>query len=73
MRSGVEAPEMKEGVEGVGSARLLLDMLGEGGYEDPMVVLRCMFVVSAEGGGGRWRREEGESMLARQRKHSPVP
>jgi hypothetical protein len=53
MRSGVEAPEMRAGVEGVGGARLLLHVLGEGGYEEPMVVLRCMFVVSAEGGGGR--------------------
>lgn len=38
-----------------------------------MVVLRVMFVVSAEGGGGRCWRDVGERKLARQRKHSPVP
>lgn len=38
------------------------------------VVDRCMFVVSAEGGGGKFRsRSEVERMAARHRKHSPVP
>jgi hypothetical protein len=50
---------------GVGGARPLVDV--------PMVVLRCIFVVSAEGGGGRCCKEVAERKLARQRKHSPVP
>lgn len=78
IRSGVEAPEAKEGVEGVGGARLLDDVVGEsrvgvGDLVPPIVVLRVMFVVSAEGGGGRCWRLEAERMCARQRKHSPVP
>lgn len=40
----------------------------------PMVVLRVMFVVSAEGGGGRDERSgKAGRRKARQRKHSPVP
>jgi hypothetical protein len=40
----------------------------------PIVVLRCMLVVSAEGGGGRFVGSAvGERVEARQRKHSPVP
>jgi len=41
----------------------------------PIVVLRWRLVVSVEGGGGGFCRleMEGERMLARQRKHSPVP
>ncbi len=40
----------------------------------PIVVLRWRFVVSAEGGGGRFvGRAVGERTEARQRKHSPVP
>lgn len=39
-----------------------------------MVVLRVMFVVSAEGGGGRDERSgKAGRRDARQRKHSPVP
>ena len=53
MRSGVEVPELPKRVEEVGGARLLLDVLADEGYDIPMVVLRVMFVVSAEGGGGR--------------------
>jgi hypothetical protein len=38
------------------------------------VVLRTAWVVSAEGGGGRFaRKEEAGRVVARQRKHSPVP
>jgi hypothetical protein len=78
MRSGVEVPEGKEGVESVCGARLFEDVVGErrvgvGDFGPPIVVLRVMFVVSADGGGGRWERFEGERMCARQRKHSPVP
>lgn len=70
MRSGVEAPE---GAEGTGGARLLLDGLGEEGSGVPIVVVRCILVVSAEGGGGRCCSEDGERTVALQRKHSPVP
>ena len=78
MRSGVEAPEADEGVLGVGGARLLEDALresrvGVGDLTSPVVVLRVMFVVSAEGGAGMWWRLEGERICARLRKHSPVP
>lgn len=41
--------------------------------EEEMVVLRVMFVVSAEGGGGRFEGKEEDKVEARQRKHSPVP
>ena len=44
--------------------------------DEPSVVLRCRFVVSVEGGGGseeRFGMAVGESVVARQRKHSPVP
>ena len=67
IRSGVDAP---------------VSLVGRGGesvfaVEDvPIVVLRCRFVVSVEGGGGRWERFGrvwGGSIEARQRKHSPVP
>ena len=37
------------------------------------VVLRGWSGVDSEGGGGRWERFEAESMLARHRKHSPLP
>ena len=78
MRSGVEAPEAGEGVFGVGGVRLLEDVVGErrvgvGDLVPPIVVLRVIFVMSAEGGGGRWWGLEGARMCARQRKHSPVP
>jgi hypothetical protein len=78
IRSGVEAPEENDGVFGVGGARVPKEA-GEMGFETesvlgpPMVVLRVAFVVSDEGGGGRWARLVGERMCARQRKHSPVP
>jgi hypothetical protein len=36
-------------------------------------VFRCIFVVSAEGGSGRWLKSAWEKTDARQRKHSPVP
>lgn len=40
----------------------------------PMVVLRVMLVVSAEGGGGREARSgRAERRWARHRKDSPVP
>jgi hypothetical protein len=42
----------------------------------PIVVLRWRFVVSDEGGGGRFVGRIwlfGERLEARQRKHSPVP
>ena len=86
IRSGVEAPEANDGL---GGARLWAEeegdrSAGEGigldvdGFEGDLggperVVLRVAFVVSAEGGKGRWVREEAERMCARQRKHSPVP
>ena len=58
MRSGVEVPEANEGVLGVGGARQLEEVVGErrgvGDLATPIVVLRVEFVVSAEGGGGRW-------------------
>ena len=59
MRSGVEAPEADEGVLGVGGARLFEEVVGErrvgvGDWAMPIVVLRVAFMVSAEGGGGRW-------------------
>ena len=41
---------------------------------DAIVVLRCRFVVSVLGGGGRDERSGVEERRdARQRKHSPVP
>lgn len=65
MRSGVLAPVCVEGND-VGESR-----------EDAaleIVVLRCRFVVSVEGGGGRWLGSVAEERVeARQRKHSPVP
>lgn len=67
IRSGVEAPVGKSGGESSDG--------GELGVPD-IVVVRCMFVVSADGGGGSicarlW--ELAERIEARQRKHSPVP
>ena len=53
MRSGVEVPELPGPEEGVSGARPLLDVLVDEGKDVPMVVLRVMFVVSADGGGGR--------------------
>ena len=50
--------------------------MGERREEEELdiVVLRCRFVVSLEGKGGRWLgRVAEERMEARQRKHSPVP
>lgn len=39
-----------------------------------IVVLRCRFDVSAEGGRGRFAiQDEAGNIVARQRKHSPVP
>lgn len=39
-----------------------------------IVVLRCRFEVSAEGGGGRFdSQDDAGRIVARQRKHSPVP
>lgn len=40
-----------------------------------IVVMRTAFVVSSEGGGGRFAARSGieERMWARQRKHSPLP
>lgn len=78
IRSGVDAPDACEGVEGDGGARLPDEVVGERREEvedlgPPIVVLRVMFVVSVEGGGGRCCRFVGERMCARQRKHSPVP
>lgn len=76
IRSGVETPDGKEGR--FGERRLFEDAEFVDVWEVVLaiVVLRCIFVVSALGGGGRVigkRGEEGERMLARQRKHSPVP
>ena len=80
IRSGVEVPEAKDGFGGAGGARLLDDVLGMGDRREAfrergaaIVVLRVIFVVSAEGGGGRCARLVGEKRCARQRKHSPVP
>jgi hypothetical protein len=88
MRSGVEAPEGKAGDGGarfdveweavvIGETVEWVDVAGESVDERvPRVVLRVMFVVSEEGGAGRWdngRRVEEERMEARHRKHSPVP
>jgi hypothetical protein len=94
IRSGVEIPEGKEGVDG--ARREDVECEGEGlrldvneeaagersveevcvGREEgvPMVVLRWRLAVSDEGGGGRFEWiEEGDTIDARQRKHSPVP
>jgi len=80
MGLGVEAPERVVDVDGVGGARLPLEVEGEGmvfGREEvlPVVALLCKFVVSEEGGSGRWdgKGEEELSVEARHRKHSPVP
>lgn len=74
MRSGVETPDAEFGVEGVGGARLPFEEAGESGFfVVPMVVVRWRFVVSDDGGGGRWCSEAAESMEARHKKHSPVP
>lgn len=63
MRSGVDAPVFGE----LRGGDNVFD-------EEPIVVDRCMLVVSAEGGAGRfWRCVRGERIEARQRKHSPVP
>jgi hypothetical protein len=45
------------------------------GFPEAIVVLRdTMFVVSVEGGGGKFARIEAVGRtVARQRKHSPVP
>ena len=78
----MDAPDANEGALGVGGARLPLLVVGERGLECvaldgegelPIVVLRCILIVSAEGGGGRCERLSWERMEARQRKHSPVP
>lgn len=77
---------MRSGVEGT---REEVEVLGEGWRDEAVgerrrefegvvveveiVVLRAMLVVSAEGGGGRFVGKEADNMLARQRKHSPVP
>jgi hypothetical protein len=54
IRSGVDAPDAKDGLLGVGGARFAFEDVGGRGMESaPIVVLRCRFVVSAEGGGGR--------------------
>lgn len=59
--------ERREDEEGFGER-------GLGEEVEAIVVLRCRFVVSVEGGGGRFEvKEVGERMEARQRKHSPVP
>jgi len=79
MRSGVEAPERKPGEVGDGGARPVVSEIWKvaerwlGDLGIPIVVLRCRFVVSEDGGGGRWPIDIGESIEARQRKHSPVP
>lgn len=97
MRSGVLAPE-RSGGGGLRKGWLFGANIGDVGLEieelrcsERMVVARCMFVVSADGGGGRPASESSASeavplpflgtcrlrndgrMLARQRKHSPVP
>lgn len=57
----------------VGCASSCFSPLGEGS-EEMVVVREVRFVVSAEGGGGRvevWR--ELRTVIARQRKHSPLP
>lgn len=50
---------------------------GVGNWGESKVVVRCMCVVSAEGGGGSEERLSCEGLVgrieARQRKHSPVP
>jgi hypothetical protein len=77
IRSGVEIPEGKEGVDGNEEAagERSVEEMGVGREEEvPMVVLRWRLVVSDEGGGGRFEWiEEGDTIDARQRKHSPVP
>lgn len=78
MRSGLDVPELGEGPGVTGDKREGLVgcelVVGDWGFEVPIVVVRCMFVVSADGGGGRFRMmKEGERIEARQRKHSPVP
>ena len=79
MRSGVDAPlRLGRGGERVFGFEGLVGVSGEKSirfWGVPIVVLRWRLVVSVEGGGGRFCRleMEGERMLARQRKHSPVP
>lgn len=83
-RSGVDMPDANEGRCGDSRSPLLLCwnvlVIGErtwgvGLRAPPIVVLRTIFEVSDEGGGGRFasEREEALSMDERQRKHSPVP
>lgn len=70
-RSGVEAPVGRFGEARGGDSKLA----GERGGADTVVV-RCVFVVSADGGGGRVETkaaDAGVRIEARQRKHSPVP
>ena len=44
------------------------------GFVEPIVVIRVAFVVSADGGGGRFERSGKDgSTCARHRKHSPLP
>jgi hypothetical protein len=76
MRSGVETPDGNEFV--LGESRLFEDVECVDVLDVvwAIVVLRCMFVVSELGGGGRFigkRDEEAVIILARHRKHSPVP
>lgn len=67
MRSGVDVPERKAGEMGESGERNV------GDFGIVRVVLRWRFVVSEDGGGGRWAIEKGERTKERQRKHSPVP
>jgi len=88
IRSGVETPDANEGEFGDGGASDVWEAEGEvrddevvgerrreleGLLEEDIVVLRVMFVVSVDGGGGRFVGKEEERVEARQRKHSPVP
>lgn len=72
MRSGVLAPLRLADVP-LAALRLIREA-AELCCDMPIVVLRCMCVVSSDGGGGREERSgRAGRRKARQRKHSPVP
>lgn len=74
MRSDADVP-VDIGERGEGGAWPCTEFVGDSKEpEFANVVERCMFVVSAEGGSGRfWYRSMGERTEDLQRKHSPVP
>lgn len=73
MCEGVLVPPLREALSSGDVSGLLSSGLGGA----RKVVVRCIWVVSAEGGGGSEARLKRERFVerrdARQRKHSPVP